>query len=144
MLVRVVGRSIGAVGLMLLAQSIAVACSCLQADQDVLDQADTVFFGEVTSVKSSGGCGGGSGPNNLVVAFDVIDAERGVAPGDVIELSTSMSGASCGLDLVEGETWLIYSSNGSASLCSGSEQVDVNPGFLWSDRYATVTTDTTN
>jgi hypothetical protein len=110
------------VALQLGSMGLAWACSCAEPPPvaDALAEADQVFYGEVLSIDGPAGlgCGGVSSADPMAVRIEVRDAWKGTSAGETVTVETARDGASCGVDFVEGETWLVYATDGRASLCS--------------------------
>lgn len=122
---------------------IAWACSCLEDafredPAAAAESLDIVFVGEVVVAEEevSGGCGGSSGDSSgggvvgsadpVLVSFEVTEALKGTEVGEVFELTTAREGASCGLDAVEGDLWLVGLDAGQAEyyLCDPGGPLD--------------------
>lgn len=102
-------------GLLTISTTPAQACSC--AGSTVEQRApttDVIFQGEVVDVDSAGS-------GRAVYTFAVLKSWKGEI-GDRVEVFTSNSGASCGLEVEYGQTDVIYADlDGdqlSSSLCS--------------------------
>jgi hypothetical protein len=93
----------------------AYACSCVQPGPPVQarDEAQSVFAGTVSAISGEG--------NGLLVTFDVEQFWKG-PEGPQLTILTSNNSASCGVEFVEGEKYLVYgfSQDGrlSTNLCS--------------------------
>jgi hypothetical protein len=79
----------------------AYACSCVPARPPLesRDEAQAVFSGTVSAVQPDAG--------GLLVTFDVDRVWKGPEDG-ALTLATSGSSASCGVEFVEGEQYLVY------------------------------------
>lgn len=114
----------------------ASACSCVGfSPREAMAAADVVFEGRVVSVDAQRS----HGMRYFEVRFDVARVYQGTAYQEQV-LTTADSSASCGLSLVEGQSWLIYARYGSVDtppdvpgaelstlitgLCSGSTPSD--------------------
>ena len=97
------------------------ACSCIQLSRaDYFFRADSVFAGEVISVKD--------GPDKpltlsegdpISVEFMVHQVWKG--PGEErLTVKTSRHGPACGYGFEEGVEYLVYARDGETSLCSGT------------------------
>ncbi|WP_044241325.1 MYXO-CTERM sorting domain-containing protein [Chondromyces apiculatus] len=101
----------------------AAACSCIAPPPvaEALQKSTAVFAGRIVSVSRPSADAG-----NVVAKFSVSKAWKGVQ-GKTIEVSTSSSGASCGLSFKQGDERLIYANahDGTlwASLCSRSARL---------------------
>ncbi|AKT43298.1 hypothetical protein [Chondromyces crocatus] len=109
-----------ATALVTLAQpDVASACSCIPSPpvEVALQKASAVFAGRIISVTRPKDGG------NVVAKFAVSRAWKGVS-GKTVEVSTSSHGASCGLNLKQGEERLIYADTYDgglwASICTRS------------------------
>jgi hypothetical protein len=79
----------------------AYACSCMMppAPQEARDQAQAVFSGTASDVQP--------GKDGVLVTFDVARVWKG--PDDArLTLATPASSASCGVEFVPGEEYLVY------------------------------------
>jgi hypothetical protein len=79
----------------------AYACSCIAPPPplEARDQSQSVFAGTVSAVGADG--------NGLLVTFDVEQIWKG-PEGPQLTIATSGSSASCGVEFVEGEKYLVY------------------------------------
>lgn len=101
--------------------TLAWACSCGEPPpvSDAFADAGQVFFGEVQSVSPRPlGCLASGSDQARTVVFAVEDAWKGATIGETTSFETALSEASCGVDFAVGETWLVYTSQGEATLCS--------------------------
>jgi hypothetical protein len=83
---------------------------------------DQVFLGEVLQGPLEPGFLGCAGApigsaDPMEYEVEVIEAFAGVETGEVVTVTSARSGASCGVEMSEGETWLLMVSDGSVSLC---------------------------
>ena len=99
----------------------AYACSCVQSPppSEALAQSAVVFAGKVASLKTlERPDGTWSSLDPVTVEFEVEKVWKG-HDYQAMYLTTARSGASCGFPFVEGEEYLVYSSNAvTVSLCS--------------------------
>jgi hypothetical protein len=93
----------------------AWACSC--AKIDALEFADVAFVGRVTAISTVGA--------ERRVEFAVESVRKGSA-GSTLELTTSVSSASCGFDFATGRRYRVFARSGQTGLCSGNQEI---PGF---------------
>lgn len=117
---RVVATFVAAQGL----ASVAWACKCLGEAYDpvaVRDESDQVFVGEVL-----GGPRGGCGGADVVYTLRVTEAFKGVDEGEKVEITTAAEGSACGVELAEGESWLVYAVDGRYGLCDPGGLADEN------------------
>jgi hypothetical protein len=119
----------------------AHACSCAVAtDTDLLDRADAVFVGTLVdrTVTSQGDVYSSTDP--AVHRFEVTGVYKGEVRADQ-EVVTSAEGASCGLELTEGDEVLVFASSAApggfgpapgpgqyvADLCNGTRALGAGP-----------------
>ena len=99
----------------------AYACSCVQnpPPQEAMDRSAVVFAGRVVSLNLHERPGDvWSGADPVTVEFDVNRVWKGY-DYQTMYLTTARSGATCGFTFVEGEEYLVYSSDATTvSLCS--------------------------
>ena len=114
-----------------LSSAAAWACSCagdtLSAEEK-LGAFETVFVGTVRGHRS--GCDANpfseSSLEPTYFTLEVSRAFKGVAVGDNVEIETASDGASCGVDFEIGDSWLIYTNDGTYGLCDpGGEAAEV-------------------
>ncbi len=81
----------------------AYACSCIAPPPplEARNQAESVFAGTVSAI--------GADANGYLVTFDVEQFWKG-PEGPQVTLATPSSSASCGVEFVEGEKYLVYGS----------------------------------
>lgn len=99
----------------LLAPDRAYACSCAveagvtkqERVQEAFSQANAVFAGKVTGVEDPPPSSVVSSADPVTVTFDVSEAWKGVQ-AETLEITTPMSGASCGYEFKAGEEYLVY------------------------------------
>ena len=93
----------------------AYACSCAveagvtkqERSEKALVQATAVFAGEVTGIEGPPPSSVVSSADPVTVTFDVSKAWKGAGSG-TREITTPMSGASCGYEFQSGEEYLVY------------------------------------
>lgn len=117
------------------ASTVAWACTCEPVDAtpaELRDEHDRVFVGEVVDgPRGGGGCGGTvSSADPVTYTLEVTEAFKGVEVGDDVELTTARDGDSCGASFEVGQSWLVYTSTDTYSLCS--------PGGLAADHAADI------
>lgn len=104
----------------------AHACSCVEnlPPPETLERSAVVFAGRVVSLKlheRQGEVWSGSDP--VTVEFEVSSVWKGTEY-QTMYLTTARSGATCGFTFVEGEEYLVYSSNtATVSLCSRTRSI---------------------
>ncbi len=93
----------------------AYACSCAveagvtkqERIQEAFSRATAVFAGEVTGIEDPPPSSVASSADPVTVTFDVSEAWKGAGNG-TREITTPMSGASCGYEFQSGEEYLVY------------------------------------
>ncbi len=109
---------------------LAWACSCGEppAVADAAADADLVVFGTVESVSGRGPrlCGSMRSDDAIRVEIAVEEAWKGANAGETVTVETAISDASCGVDFAEGESWLVYATQGEARLCSRTRLADAD------------------
>ena len=104
------------------------ACSCIppRPPLEALARADAVFAGQVVSISEPKGLFGGwfaSSIDPVTVEFRV----NAVWKGEIYEtmfIKTAWSSASCGFEFAQGEQYIVYAREGSASLCSRTKSIN--------------------
>ncbi len=123
------------------ASTVAWACSCMRNEETpeaLLDAHATVFVGEVLDGPHARGCGiVRSSADPVSYTLEVTEAFKGVAVGDEIVLETAASGASCGVDMVVGESRLVYTDDDTVGLCDPGGLAEENAGDIERLRTAT-------
>ncbi|MDO9280517.1 MAG: hypothetical protein Q7U06_01315 [Pseudomonadota bacterium] len=103
------------------ASTVAWACSCMGTDEtpeELLAAHGKVFVGEVLDGPHARGCGFvQSSTDPVTYTLAVTEAFKGVEEGDRIKLETAASGASCGVEMVVGESRLIYTDDDRVGSC---------------------------
>lgn len=127
------GALAGALSFVILVPSTAFACSCVQSSvADQVERADLVVSGVVEDrdegpfkvIRSSGD------PVTYTVAVDeVLKGES----GPVTKVESAAEGASCGLEVEVGRSYVIFADAGTdgtyeANLCGGTSEA--RPGFV--------------
>jgi|GEM_PF-3197425 hypothetical protein len=109
----------------------ASACSCGGfTDQQAFDAADTVFLGEFADyeyIQDPDGDGVSASSDPADWAFAVSEVFRGEAY-ETQELSSAVSGASCGLEIAKTGAFYIFANGGpdtlTAGLCGGTRSAN--------------------
>ena len=104
----------------------AYACSCAveagvtkqERAQEAFSQAAAVFAGEVTNIEDPPPSSVVSSVDPVTVTFDVSEAWKGAGSG-TREITTPMSGASCGYEFQSGEEYLVYAPENMEVLLCG-------------------------
>ena len=111
---RVVG-ALAVIGLITASQpTCAFACSCIAPGPpaEALAQATAVFAGEVSAVAAPASAGTAA---PVRVTFNVTQSWKG-APQPTIVVGTPDSSASCGVEFVKGERYLVYATESEGQL----------------------------
>lgn len=101
------------------------ACTCRRPGppQEALTNATAVFSGRVTAIRAPADRGG---PDPVEVTFAVTQGWKGADQPTVV-VDTPGSSASCGVDFVEGEAYLVYASASEGrlqtNLCNRTTQL---------------------
>ncbi|MCA0971925.1 hypothetical protein LCM20_15065 [Halobacillus litoralis] len=99
------------------------ACSCVQPPppSEALDQAGTVFSGEVTAIKEKG-----IGIKHKQALIEVDQVWKGKKNSEVI-VKTGRGGGDCGYEFETGKSYIVYAKDGwgkpEVSLCSRTDQL---------------------
>jgi hypothetical protein len=89
-----------------------LACSCVQmTPEQALMNADAAWVGVVTAAD-------GNDPVRYTFAVEqMVKGELAIT----VDVVSSRSGASCGMEFALAQRWRIYAKNGQTGLCSGNE-----------------------
>lgn len=124
------------VGLATASATSCSACSCAAplTPVEAAAAADAVFVGTFTGTRGSAVPGGVFSSSDLVAKrFEVSEVRKGEASA-VTEVLTAASGASCGLEVVEGRTYVVVARASAqglrADLCGGTREHVVASGEL--------------
>lgn len=121
--------------LMIIGASPAFACSCaLMSEQEHYERADVVFSGKLTG-REEPPRPWVSSMDPATLTFEVSKVYKGGA-GEQQEVTTPMSGASCGLEIQGAGPYLVFTNEGrdgdclTASLCGGTRLLaEAEPAF---------------
>lgn len=104
----------------------AWACKCVQVTpEEAVDSGDLLVVATITNVRRPPvGCGGATRPLRVAVEVVEVISGDGVAGRQIVH--TNRDSAACGLDLNEGETWVLQVSgdDDTVSLCSAAKKLD--------------------
>jgi hypothetical protein len=102
------------VGVMTVATPVTqvLACSCAQVTfEEALTNADAAWVGVVTAAE-------GNDPVRYTFAVEhMVKGELAIT----MDVVSSRSGASCGMEFALAQRWRIFAKNGQTGLCSGNE-----------------------
>jgi hypothetical protein len=106
--------------LSILVNGVAWACSCIPDDrtpEQLLADYSLVAWGKVhTSAQTA------SGSFTYTVELEVEEGFVGAEAGDLVSFEVTERGSECGVDLGEGEQWLVFTNaNEPVSLCNPSQ-----------------------
>ena len=110
----------------------AYACSCAveagvtkqERVEDAFARSGLVFAGEVADIESSSATPGSTGPvtissmDPVTVTFDISETWKG-SQAKTQEITTPMSGASCGYEFQSGKEYLVYAPESKEVLLCG-------------------------
>ena len=99
--------------------SFSFACSCDDIDlEEVIKNSKYVFIATITSAKINGS--GEEYLKGVVADFKIVKTFKG-NPKSLKKLYSGFGGGDCGIPFNVGFQYIIYTNNGIADICSGSQ-----------------------
>ena len=133
LLFALMGALVGALSIVILVPSTAFACSCAQLSvADYVERADLVVKGSIED-RDEGPPKAISSSTDPVTYTVAVDEVLKGASGPVAKVESSGAGASCGLEVQVGRSYVIFAEVGDdgvyeANLCGGTS--GARPGFV--------------
>jgi hypothetical protein len=111
--------------------SFSFACSCGDVDlEEVIKNSKHVFIATITSTKIN--CSGEEFLKGVVADFKVVKSFKG-KPKSLKKLYSGFGGGDCGIPFNVGFQYIIYTNDGIADICSGSQ---IYPGESNDDGFS--------
>lgn len=112
--------------------SLSIACSCGKVDlEKVIKNSKYVFIATITSTKINGS--GDEFLKSVAADFKLVKSLKG-NPKTLKKLYSGFGGGDCGIPFNVGFQYIIYTNDGTTSICSGSQ---IYPGESNDDGFST-------